>query len=117
MSFPYAPQVVAKLALTGQTTAISPTTVFTTTEEGDYQISTYLSVSSAFAGTVYTALAYTDEYGNLAGPGTACGGVGSNNAGYSEVMVHTVSGSTIQLSTTYTGGTGPYDVFVTVTQF
>lgn len=116
MSFPYAPQVVAKLVLIGQTNAISPTTVFTTTEEGDYQISTYLTISSATAGTIYTKLTYTDEYGeNSPGIG-ANGGFGSNGMGAQNIIVHIVSGSTIQLSTTYTGGDGPYDIFVTVTQ-
>jgi len=116
MSFPYAPQVVAKLALTGQTTSLPLTTVYTPTVDGDYQIAAYITQSNIASGYASAELSWTDECG-LVGHWSL--GSGVDGSGTQTANPRVPAGSSIQVKTTYNSGNGTppsYDLFVTVTQ-
>lgn len=117
MSFPYAPQVVAKSSFTDQTANIATTTVFTPTVDGDYLISCYVTMStSATEGSIQATFSWTDEYGAV-GSWSPSAGPDADPTGGVVAIAHVPSGNPITVKTEYfSGATSPYDVFVTVTQ-
>lgn len=112
-SVPYVPMVVAKESFIGLTADLATTTIFTPSEDGDYEIAIYGVVNPLASANMDPAATWTDEYGTYT---RGFAGATTGTAGYSQGTVHAISGNPIQVSTTY-GGSGnlySYDLYVTV---
>ncbi len=119
MSFPYAPQVVAKLALTSQTAVLPLTTVYTPAVEGDYQVSVYFTATTttSYPPGADGSISWTDTRAQT-DHSEIDSGWGSTST--FSVCPHLPAGSPIQVQIgTYNDGGDPsfaYDLFVTVVQ-
>lgn len=108
---PYGPTVVAKVALLSQTSAVSYTTIYTPSSDGDYRFSIHDACSDA-STNIYVWVDYTDEFDTY-GAGGVNGTFG--NAGRLTEPIHVVGGQPIQYHTYYTSTDSGYcDVYITL---
>jgi len=114
---PYPPQVVARVALKGQTRQIPQTRFFTTPSDGLFRVSAYLLPTAASAGDqLALGIGYTDDVGS-ASVGVQEDPSGSGCPGNCSLVAtfRAIAGSTITFDTAMCGGCQvTYDVFLTL---
>lgn len=111
-SVPYTPMIVAKQSFVNQTTNVGTTTIYTPTEDGDYEVSVYAAQDSSLSGGATITLSWTDEY-------SACSvtlDTNHNVPALFEETLHIPSGNAIQIAIAYSGATYPYSAYFTVTK-
>ena len=103
--------IVATLNLTGQTSAISPTNLFTPSADGLFRVSVYIEVTGSGVATV--DFPYTDGIGgNEVGAIGGSGGSGQGN----HWCIRATSGNPIQYETHINSGSPTYSLFMAVEQ-
>lgn len=119
---PGVPIIVAKQSYLAQTASLPTTTVFTPTEDGEYRLAYYQTVSTPGAGLTGSLafhVAWTDEYHANAMSWGATGALqayGVSLAGGMMAVLHAVAGQPIEFTATWssTDPSQTYDLFVTV---
>jgi len=117
VSAPFGPTVVAKYAATGQTASIGSTTLFTPSEDGDYELSIYISSDSNNGGNASVFVIWVDENRSHNFNSASVSGSMGNETGSAATVIHATAGNPIQFSISYSAGTPPsiaYDVFITL---
>lgn len=123
----HSPEIVASVELTGQTTAIPSTTLFTPKTDGLYRISAYMTLTAVGTGNPWNlVLTWTDDAGvetNLSVislfsdsvPPHAWGGVPAVPPTNPPFIVRANAGQPVSFSTTNINATnGTYELFLTV---
>lgn len=117
-----APNIVAQVALTGQSEPIPQTTIFTPPAAGMYRVSLFFVVvaSTETQGGISLVVQTTNEGGN--GAGVCSTSAGANAAGaenQSSCFMRASAGAPISFYSQFLGvggGTVDYEVFITVEQ-
>lgn len=113
---PYGPTIVAKVALTGQTSSVGSTTIYTPAVDGDYHLSCYIVANGLGQGQDEIAFQWTDEIQSESGS-CATNSSGSGISSRNESTIHVAAGTPIKYSSTvsFTFGTAAaFDAFIVV---
>ncbi len=109
------PRIVANESFLNQTSAISPTSIFTPDADGNYRISAYIDFPSNALGVgteIDASITFTDDFGSRQFDieGTP-GGSGS-----AVRTARLTASNPVQVSTAYTGSPSPnnYNLFIVV---
>lgn len=78
VSAPFGPTVVAKYSATGQTNSIGTTTLYTPSEDGDYDAEVYISADSSNNGSASFYIAWNDAYRSHSFNSASASGSGGN---------------------------------------
>lgn len=114
----YPPTIVSVISLTGQTDAITTTTMFTPTAVGVYRVSVYMVCTTAGTGTLSCTIKWTDDYqAQQSSPASNVDLSGVGNAGSGNIPINaTAAAITYETAIAGKAGSPEYSLYIVLEQ-